>query len=143
MNTRIGVTRTRPMGQNQQRPSTPLWVTWRPRGEDDPRPWVMGDSELGSPELRPSSERVIDLTDVPSMVMDYSNIQAVIDFMGEHRERRVRLDTHGAAISWLGHAEIWLGQGTTVWKLPDGRCYIQHRSSPTLMFVWPPVEVEL
>lgn len=140
------MTRTTPMGPNQKRPSTPLWVTWKPRGEDDPRPWVVGDSELGSPELRPSSDCVIDLTDVPSMVMDYENISEVLAFMGAPGEIegcRVSYDGHGACIFTREWGEIWLGQGTTVWRLDTGRCYIQHCSSPTLMFVWPPVEVKL
>lgn len=143
---RIGVTRTRPMRLDQQRPSTPMWVTWRPRGEDDPRPWIVGDSEPESPDLRRSSESVIELTDVPSMTVNYTNIPEVIDFMGAPGDVegcRVSHDNHGACVYTREWGEVWLGQGTTVWKLDTGRCYIQHGSSPTLMFVWPPVEVLL
>lgn len=143
---RIGVTRTRPAPLGSKRPSTPLWVTWQPRGEDDPRPWVVGDSEPESPDLRCSSDRVIELTDMPSMTMDYGNIGEVLDFMGAPGEVegcRVSADNHGACIYTYEWGEVWLGQGTTVWKLDTGRCYIQHRSSPTMMFVWPPVEVPL
>lgn len=109
MNERIAVT------QN------PMRLVWDERGEADGRPWTINaKGDLHDWWCRYKPESVRELTHEPKMVVDYTNIREVLDFMGvpegqfEFLEPKPRTRVHPS---------VELGRGSTVWKFKNS-CYI-------------------
>lgn len=96
----------------------PMRVVWDVRGEDDGRPWTLNaEGGLHDWWCRYKSESVIELTDVPKMVVDYTNIREVLDFMGVPEGQFAHTDPPPCTTVY--NPMVRLGYGSRVWRRKD------------------------
>lgn len=108
-------------------------VVWDVRGEADDRPWALNTrEELHEWWCRYKPESVIELTDEPKMVVDYTNIREVLDFMGVPEGSFKHIDP--PPLTRIYSPRVDLGFGSTVWRRHGDRFYILAPNSSIFQF---------